>query len=133
MKTNCCWTKLVFICTHAVTPIYWYPSCDEGKCSLHCRVPEKDSGQLMLKKGKLLDGFQGKSLFWQNWVCMRATGCVILLWLVGEEVTGLCPRNLNHQSPGSNQPGVHTLGCLISEDSILNLVEGLSSSKRTQR
>ena len=89
------------------------PSCGEGKCSLHCKVPEKESGQLTLKKGKLLDGFQGKSLFWQNWVCMRATGCVILLWLVGEEVKGLCPRNRNHQPPGSNQPGVHVLGCSL--------------------
>ena len=62
----------------------------------------------MLKKPEILNGFQGRSFYRQNWGTGggRGAGYVTLLWLVGGEVTGWCSRNLNHQPSGSNQSGV---------------------------
>ena len=80
--------------------------------------------QFMLKSPQLPDDL-GEEFLWAEFggeVC----GCVTFLWLVGGELTGWWSRNLHHQSPGSNQPGVHML--------VLSLHWGgdLSSCSRTQ-
>ena len=36
------------------------PACVEGQYSVYCRVPSKENRQLMLKRPKLPDGFQGR-------------------------------------------------------------------------
>ena len=38
----------------------WTPGCGEGKWGIYCRAPSKESRQLMLKRLKLPNGFQGK-------------------------------------------------------------------------
>ena len=44
-----------------------------------------------------------------NWSDLAAAaGYITFLWLAGgEEETGCCSNNLNHQPPGSNQSGAH--------------------------
>ena len=33
--------------------------CGEGMCSVYCKIPDKSSEQLMLRKPELPNGFQG--------------------------------------------------------------------------
>ena len=57
----------------------------EGKYSIYCRVPNKENGQLMLKRSELPNGFQGGGF--KGSVREGALGCVIssctILGLVG--------------------------------------------------
>lgn len=34
--------------------------CGDGKCSIYCKTPRKESRQLVLKRPDLPEGFQGK-------------------------------------------------------------------------
>ena len=65
----------------------------------------KVNGQLVLKRPKFPDGFQGRVFIGKIW----GEGCRVcnLPQIVGSEVTGWYSRNLDHQSSGSNQSGVH--------------------------
>ena len=62
--------------------------CSEGKFSVHCRVPSKENGQLMLKRPELPDGFQGRGF--KGSMREGAAECVIslctVLGLVGMKV-----------------------------------------------
>ena len=68
--------------------------------------PSKENGQLMLKKPKLSDGFQGR--VFKGKFGGRAAGYMTFFWLVGGEIMW-CSKSLNHQPSGSNWSGVHML------------------------
>ena len=71
------------------------------------QVPNKESQQLVLKRPKLLNGFQGKAF--KDRVRERVAGCVISSWtffaLVACEVIG----SQHHQPSGSSWSGVYML------------------------
>ena len=62
--------KIVCICIHVTKPNLDLPTrskaslptlgCGEGSCSFYCKLPSKDSRQLVLKRPELPYGFQGK-------------------------------------------------------------------------
>ena len=55
------------------------PGCGEGKYSIYCKVPSvgpsKENGQLMLRRPKLPNGFQGR--VFKDSVRERVMGCMI--------------------------------------------------------
>ena len=88
--------------------------CGERKYSIYCKAPSKEYGQLMLRRHKLPDGFQGSVLKTVR-ECGggEVTECVVhsytVLCLVDSEVIGWSFKNLNHRSSGFNQSGVYML------------------------
>ena len=83
------------------------PGCGEGRRSVYCRAPSKESRQLVLKRPELPEGFQGK--VFKDRVKERGCGvCVIsswtwtFFWLVRGEVI----EHQHHQPSGSSQSGV---------------------------
>ena len=81
--------------------------CGEGKCSVYCMEPSKESRQLVLKRPELCDGFQRKVLKDR----VREGDCGVcdklwtFFWLVGGKVSG----SQHHQPFGSNQSVVYVL------------------------
>ena len=105
-KWVCYQTKLGSTCR----PVYWQANLltlgrGEGKCSVYCR-PTKEFRQLVFKRPKLLEGFQGK--VFKDRVREGVMGCVIsswtFFWLFHGEVTGS-----QHQHSGSNKSGFYML------------------------
>lgn len=72
--------------------------CDEGNYSVHCRIPNKEKGQLMLKRSELLTGFQARIFFFFFW-----SYCT---WHVGIPWPGMKPhtfcsaKSLTTEHPG---------------------------------
>ena len=89
------------------------PGCGEGKNSIYCKAPDKESRVAYSLKAWTPWWVSGKKFLtakFGGWgVGGRAAGCVIHLWLVGDKVMGWCSRNPNHQLSGSNQSGVQAL------------------------
>ena len=99
--------NLCLLACHAAKPIYWHCVVVKGSTAFICRVQSKENGQLVLRRPKHSNGFQGRVLKGNIWGkdCSSWT----FFWLVGGEVTGRCFRSLNHQPSGSNQSGVSKL------------------------
>ena len=70
--------------------------CGEGKYSIYRRAPSKENGQLVLKRPKLPNGFQGRGFKYS--VREGAAGCVISLYtilrLIGIKVKFQAPSML---------------------------------------
>ena len=114
------------------------PGCGEGKCSIYCKVPDKESGTD--KAQKSLNSPMGfrKGFLNARWG-KGVAGCVIssctILWFVDGEVTGQChiisPQALvlwglcvhGHQAVNF----FHLLGVLASVDQLRNVHQILLS------
>ena len=111
VQSCCYWTKLGSSCWTPGKASLLIPDCGEGNYSIHFRAPNKGNRQLVLKRPKLPSGSQAR-VFKGN-IGVRVAGCVIsswtFFWLVGDEVTGWCFGNLNHQFYGSSQSVVCVL------------------------
>ena len=63
------------------------PGCGEGKCSVYCQAPSKESKQLVLKRPKLPEGFQ-ENVFKDRvreraaGVCDQLADILLIGWLV---------------------------------------------------
>ena len=73
----------------------------------NCGDPIKENGQLMLKRPRLPDGFQGRTF--KGNICGEGCSVWTFLWLVDGQVTGWCFWDLNHQPSGSRQSSVYLL------------------------
>ena len=80
---------------------------DEGKCSVYCRAPSKESRQLVLKRLELPDVFQGK--VFKDRAMERVAECVISLWAFFWLVGGELIRSQHLQPSGSNRSAVYVL------------------------
>ena len=93
---------------HEAKPIYWYQVVWRKSTSgSQLQGSNQGNGQLMLKRPRLLDGFQGRTF--KGNICGEGCSVWTFLWLVGGQVTGWCFWNLNHQPSGSRQSSVYLL------------------------
>lgn len=58
----CYRTKFESTLLCAVKPNLLLPHCGDSKYSIYCRASSKESGQLVLKRPELPNGFQGRVL-----------------------------------------------------------------------
>ena len=58
--------------------------CGEGNCNVYCKAPDKELGQLILRKPELPDGFQG-NIFKGK---VREGSCSVCDQLVHDSLTG---------------------------------------------
>ena len=93
--------------------------------------PSKENRQLVLKRPRVLDRFQGR--VFKGKVKEKVTGCVIslsmTLCLVDGEVTGWCHRGSRHQSSGSSWSGGYVY--VVSIQLLLPSGRGFSICKAT--
>ena len=94
------WTEHVSNCLPCSKANLLMLGCDKGNYSVNFRLPSKEYGQLMPERPKCPDGFQGR-IFKGN---IYSVGCSsgTSFWLIGDEVTGWCFKNLNHQLSDSS-------------------------------
>ena len=87
------------------------PGCGEGKCSIYCRAPRKESRQLAFKRPKLPEGFQEK--VFKDRVREAGCGYVISLWTLFWLVDNDVIRSQHHQPSGSDWSRVCVLVNII--------------------
>ena len=107
------------------SPHAWFPvrpnkpkqqSLEQRK--VYCRASAKENGQLMLKRPKLSDGFQGRIFKGDTW----GKGCrghtfLLMGWWWGKRVM----RNLHHPLPGSIHSGISARVLSIKSTSFTGL------------
>ena len=94
------WTELVSNCLPCSKANLLTLGCGKGNYSVNFRFPSEENGQFMLKRPKYPDGFQGRVFKGSIYGAGCSSGT--FFWLIGDEVTGWCFENLNHQLSFSN-------------------------------
>ena len=111
------------------------PACGEGKCSVYCRAPSKESRWLGFKKPKLPDGFQGKVFFlnlfylfiyfWVCWVFISVQGLSLVVASGGHSSSRCAGLSLSRplllRSTGSR----HTGSVIVAHGPICSVACGI--------
>ena len=105
------------------------PDCDEGKCSVCCKVQDKDYEWLMLKRPDFPYDFPGKSVYSVR-VRERVVGCMISSWTLSWLVSDKVIRSQHHQPFSSSWSGSACCACGQHTVNFLCLVGVLGSAKQ---